>query len=168
MGFSLKLGMDFVGESEYPRRNSETQTVDGTDTPWLFASCARGLRRCIVPLLSEAERGAEYTVRLYFADFDNEQAGKRVFDIKLQGQLVLEDFDIAREAGGSTVRRPQVDCKAVVRQFRGIAVSRDLEIELVTQDKKLSSKNGVPVLCGVEVLRERKTAEVATTAHSRQ
>jgi hypothetical protein len=152
--------MDFVGEPEYPRRNSETQTMNGTDTPWLFASFARGLRRCIVPLLSGAERGAEYTVRLYFADFDNKQAGKRVFDIKLQGQLVLEDFDIAREAGGSF--------KAIIRQFRGIAVSRDLEIELVAQDKKLSSKNGVPVLCGVEVVRERKTAEVATTAHSRQ
>ncbi len=113
-----------------------------------------------MPLLSKADEPAEYTVRLYFADFDNEQAGKRTFDIKLQGQVVLDDFDIVREAAGS--------CKAVVRQFRGIAVSRDLEIELVTQDKKLSSKNGVPVLCGVEVLRERKTAEIATTAHARQ
>jgi hypothetical protein len=160
MGFSLKLGMDFFGEPEYPRRNSETQTMNGTDTPWLFASFARGLRRCIVPLLSKKERGAEYTVRLYFADFDNKQAGKRVFDVKLQGQVVLDDFDIAKEAGGSF--------KAIIRQFRGIAVSRDLEIELVTQDEKLSSKNGVPVLCGVEVVRERKTAEVATTAHSRQ
>ncbi len=159
MGFSLKLGMDFLGEPEYLSRNSETQTLDGTDTPWLFASFARGLRRCIVPLLSEAERGAEYTVRLYFADFDNTQTGKRTFDIKLQGQVVLDDFDIVRDAAGS--------CKAVVRQFRGIAVSRDLEIELVAQDEKLSSKNGVPVLCGVELLRERKTAEVATTVHAR-
>jgi len=134
--------------------------VDGTNTPWLFTSCARGLRRCIVPLLSKAERGAEYTVRLYFADFDNEQAGKRAFDIKLQGQVVLDDFDIVREAGGS--------CKAIVRQFRGIAVSDNLEIELVAQDKNLSSKNSMPVLCGVEVLRERKTAEVAIMVHTRQ
>ena len=160
MGFSLKLGMDFFGGSEYPRRNSETQTVDGTDAPWLFASCARGLKRCIVPLLSKADEPAEYTVRLYFADFDNEQAGKRTFDIKLQGQVVLDDFDIVREAGGP--------CKAIVRQFRGIAVSDNLKIELVAQDKNLSSKNGVPVLCGVEVLRERKTAEVATMVHTRQ
>ncbi|MBA7483213.1 Outer membrane protein assembly factor BamB [subsurface metagenome] len=160
MGFSLKLGMDFLGGPEYPRRNSETQTIDGTDAPWLFASCARGLRRCIVPLLSKADESAEYTVRLYFADFDNEQAGKRPFDIKLQGQVVLDGFDIVREAGGP--------CKAIVRQFRGIAVSDNLEIELVAQDKNLSSKNGVPVLCGVEVLRERKIAEVATTVHAQQ
>ncbi|HUU20432.1 MAG TPA: PQQ-binding-like beta-propeller repeat protein [Sedimentisphaerales bacterium] len=160
MGFSLKLGMNFLKEPDYIRRNSEIQTMSGTDTPWLFASGARGLRRCIVPLLSEADEPAEYTVRLYFADFDNEQAGKRIFDIKLQGQVVLDDFDIVREAGGS--------CKAVVRQFRGIAVSDNLKIELVAQDEKLSSKNGVPVLCGVEVVRERKTAKVATTAHARQ
>ncbi len=160
--------MDFVGEPEYPRRNGlghpfrdiETQTIDGTNTPWLFASCARGLSRCIVPLLSKADEPAEYTVRLYFADFDNEQAGKRPFDIKLQGQVVLDDFDIVRGAGGS--------CKAVVRQFRGIAVSDNLKIELVAQDKNLSSKNGVPVLCGVEVLRESKAAEVATMVRARQ
>jgi len=113
-----------------------------------------------VPLLSKAERGAEYTVRLYFADFDNEQAGKRIFDIKLQGQVVLDGFDIVREAGGPR--------KAIVRQFRGIAVRDNLEIELVAQDKNPLSKNGVPVLCGVEVLRERKTAEVATMVRARQ
>lgn len=155
LGFSLKLGMDFFGEPDYPRRNSETQTLDGTDAPWLFASCARGLRRCIVPLLSETDEPAEYTVRLYFADFDNEQAGKRTFDVKLQGQTVLDDFDIAKVSGGS--------CEAFVQQFRGIAVSNNLEIELVAQDKKLVSNNGVPDLCGVEVLRERETAGAKTT-----
>jgi hypothetical protein len=160
MGFSLKLGMDFFGGPEYPRRNSESHTLDGTDTPWLFASCARGLRRCILPLLSKADEPAQYTVRLYFADFDNEQTGKRIFDIKLQGLVVLDGFDIVREAKGSR--------KTVVKQFRGIAVSDNLEIELVAQDKKLSSKSSMPVLCGVEVVRERKTAKVATAAHSRQ
>ena len=160
MGFALKLGMDFFVEPEYNRRNSETEAMDGTDTPWLFASCARGLKRCIIPILSEADESSEYTVRLYFADFDNEQAGKRTFDIKLQGQLVSNDFDIVREATGPS--------KTIVQQFRGVKVSRNMEIELVAPDKQLSSKNILPVLCGIEVLRERKTAEVATTAQARQ
>jgi len=159
MGFSLELGMDFFGEPDYPRRNSETQTLDETDTPWLFASCARGLKRFIVPLLSESDEPSEYTVRLYFADFGNEKAGKRLFDVKLQEQTVLDDFDIVSEAGGS--------CKAVVKQFRGIAVSNNLVIELVAQDKELSSKNSVPVLCGVEVLHERKAEIAVTTVHTR-
>ncbi len=155
LGFSLKLGMDFFGEPEYARRNSETGAVDGNGTPWLFASCARGLRRCVVPLLSKTDEPAEYTVRLYFADFENEQAGKRIFDVKLQGQTVLDGFDITREAGDSY--------KAFVLQFRGIAVSNNLEIELVVQDKKTVSNNSVPDLCGVEVRRERETAGAKTT-----
>jgi len=94
--------------------------MNGTDTPWLFASCARGLKRCVVPLLSESDEPAEYTVKLYFADFDNEQAGKRIFDIKLQGKVVLDNFDITRQAGG--------DGKALVRQFQGIAPGKQEEM----------------------------------------
>ncbi len=160
MGFSFRLGMDFLKEPEYPRENSKADAMNGTDTPWLFASCARGLKRCVVPLLSESDEPAEYTVRLYFADFDNEQAGKRVFDINLQGKMVLDNLDIAGQAGGLG--------KALVRQFRGIAVRDNLVIELLPHDDNLSSKNSLPVLCGVEVLRETKSAEAGIIANARQ
>ncbi len=89
--------MNFLKEPEYPRENSKADAMNGTDTPWLFASCARGLKRCVVPLLSESDEPAEYTVKLYFTDFDNEQAGKRIFDIKLQGKVVVDSFDIGGE-----------------------------------------------------------------------
>jgi hypothetical protein len=159
MGFSLKLGMDFIQKPEYPRYNKKANAVDGTNTPWLFASCAKGLKRCKVPLLSEADEPAEYTVRLYFADFENEQAGKRIFDIKLQGKLVLNNFDIVRQAGGS--------CKAIVRQFRGIVVKDNLVIELMAQDNDLSSKDILPVLCGFEALRERNMGNIAAAVSAR-
>jgi outer membrane protein assembly factor BamB len=152
MGFSLRLGMNFVEETEYPRHNSKANNMDDTDTPWVFASCARGLKRCTVPLLSESDEPAEYTVRLYFADFENEQAGKRIFDVKLQGDMVLDDFDIVRQAGGP--------CKAIVQQFRNITVKDNLVIELISQNTNLSLKNSLPVLCGVEVLRERETNNI--------
>jgi hypothetical protein len=159
MGCSLKLGMDFIQKPEYPRYNKKANAVDGTNTPWLFASCAKGLKRCKVPLLSEADEPAEYTVRLYFADFENEQAGKRIFDIKLQGKLVLNNFDIVRQAGGS--------CKAIVRQFRGIVVKDNLVIELMAQDNDLSSKDILPVLCGFEALRERNMGNIAAAVSAR-
>ncbi len=159
MGFSFKLGMDFLEEPDYPRNNSEAEDINGTETPWLFASCARGLQRCIVPLLSEADEPAEYTVRLYFADFDNEQADKRIFDIKLQGKVVLDKFDIVRQAGGPR--------KAIIRQFRGIAIRDNLVIELIAQNKDLSSKNSLPVLCGLELLQERKMNNIAAAVNAR-
>jgi len=151
--------MNFLKEPEYPRENSKANAMNQTDTPWLFASCARGLKRCVLPLLSESDEPAEYTVKLYFADFDNEQAGKRIFDIKLQGKLVLDSFDITRQAGHGT---------ALVRQFQGIAVKDSLVIELLPQNKNLSSKNSLPVLCGVEVMQERKTKNIAAAVNARQ
>jgi outer membrane protein assembly factor BamB len=160
MGFSFRMGMNFLKEPEYPRENSKANAMNGTDTPWLFASCARGLKRCVVPLLSESDKPAEYSVKLYFADFDNEQTGKRIFDITLQGKVVLDSFDIVRQAGGHST--------ALVRQFQGIAVKDNLVIELLSQGKNLSSKNRLPILCGVEVFLERKTKNIAAAVNARQ
>ncbi|MCP4613655.1 MAG: PQQ-binding-like beta-propeller repeat protein [Planctomycetes bacterium] len=159
MGFSLRMGMNFLKEPEYPRENSKAAAMNQTDTPWLFASCARGLKRCVVPLLSESDEPAEYTVKLYFADFNNKQADKRIFDVKLQGKVVLDSLDIVRQAGHG---------KALVRQFHGIAVKDNLVIELLPQGKNLSSKNSLPILCGVEVLIERKTKNIAASVNARQ
>jgi len=59
--------------------------------------------------------GAPYTVRLHFAEiwFDSDSAGARVFQVAINGALVLENFDIVSVAGGAN--------KAVVREFRPVA-----------------------------------------------
>lgn len=146
MGFSLQLETEFLKDGGYFRRSAETESVAGTDIPWVFTSCGHGLRRFVLPLLGEEENGAEYTVRLYFAELENKQAGKRVFDIKLQGETILGGFDVMKEAGGSH--------RAVVREFGGVQVNRNLEIELVSPDEReVSSMSRAPILCGVEVTR---------------
>ncbi|KAK2368160.1 putative leucine-rich repeat receptor serine/threonine-protein kinase [Trifolium repens] len=70
-----------------------------------------------------------YTVNLHFAEimFTDDQTysslGRRVFDIYLQGNQVLKDFNIAEEAGGVG--------KKVVKLFKDVAVtSNTLEIRL--------------------------------------
>lgn len=144
MGFSLELQTEFLEGGGYFRQNSQDKPVAGTDIPWVFASCGRGLRRCLLPLLGAQDKPAEYTVRLYFAELENAQEGERVFDIKLQGQMVLEGFDVVKEATGPA--------RAVTREFPGVSVDRDLEIELIPRNQKPSSMTQAPVLCGVEVL----------------
>ncbi|MCB0688485.1 MAG: hypothetical protein KDC53_18225, partial [Saprospiraceae bacterium] len=42
-----------------------------------------------------------YTVILHFAEPNNYQTGDRLFDVLAQGNLVLDNFDIAREAGAN-------------------------------------------------------------------
>jgi len=150
MGVSFPVKVEFLEGGGYHRLNTDNSAVGGSDTPWVHTSCARGLKRCVVPLLSKDDKPAEYTVRLYFADFDNRKPGDCLFDIKLQGEVVLSDFDAA--AGN----------KASVHQSRHIAVTDSLEIELVPKTEKPSSISAAPVLCGVEVLREKKLAEAGT------
>jgi len=151
MGISFPLKTEFIESGGYDRRSTEATPVAGTDTPWVYTSCARGLKRCVVPLLSDGDKPAQYTVRLYFTDFDNAEAGKRTFDVKLQGKVVLENVDIAGQAGAAG--------KAVVREVAGVAVTRDLDIQLVRKDEKASSVSTMPLLCGVELVRETKVAD---------
>ncbi|KAJ4981696.1 hypothetical protein NE237_032533 [Protea cynaroides] len=68
-----------------------------------------------------------YTVKLHFAEimFTNDQnsssLGRRIFDVYIQGQLVLKDFNIVDEAGGAG--------KAVLKNFISVGVtSGTLEI----------------------------------------
>ncbi|NIP22821.1 MAG: PQQ-binding-like beta-propeller repeat protein [Phycisphaerae bacterium] len=144
MGFALKLETEFLEGGEYIRRNSITEQVAGTENPWVFTSCGRGLKRCVLPLLGKDDKQAEYTVRLYFAELENEQAKKRIFDIKLQDKKVVGGFDVVKEAGGSH--------RAVVREFERIRVKNNLEIELIPKGKNPSSMNEMPILCGVKVM----------------
>ena len=151
MGIAFAVKTEFFDGGGYDRLNTEAAPVGGTDTPWVYTSCARGLKRCVLPLLSEGDKLAQYTVRLYFTDFDNTEAGKRVFDVKLQGKVVLENMDIAGQAG--------IAGKAVVQEVAGIGVERDLEIELVAKAGETTSLSAMPLLCGVEVIMETQAAD---------
>ncbi|XP_038686021.1 probable LRR receptor-like serine/threonine-protein kinase At1g56140 [Tripterygium wilfordii] len=70
-----------------------------------------------------------YTVNLQFTEFSIEDTitwkslGRRVFDIYIQGNRVLEDFDIKKEAGG-------VSKRAVLRNFTAQVTENYLEIHL--------------------------------------
>jgi len=153
MGFLYEVKTEFFENGGYYLHSSSAGPTAGTDTPWVFTSCARGLKRCVVPLLSKDDRPAEYTVRLCFADFDRAKGGKRVFDVKLQGKVVLPGLDLSKEAAENG--------NVVIQRFAGVAVSRDLEIEFIPRDKGASSMDDAPVLCGLEVTRETKLADAA-------
>ncbi|KAK2368168.1 putative leucine-rich repeat receptor serine/threonine-protein kinase [Trifolium repens] len=68
------------------------------------------------------------TVNLHFAEimFTDDQTysslGRRIFDIYIQGRLVLKDFNIAKEAGGVG--------KAIIKKFTAIVTNNTLEIRL--------------------------------------
>ena len=142
----FKVDVAFHSGGSFVQRNSAYTPIAGTDDPWLFTSAARGLRKCVLPLLDRGDGSALYRVRLAFADPDNAESGKRVFDVKLQGKVVLENFDVAEQSGGKD--------RALFKEFSGIAVDDKLTIELVPKAPKPTPEQ-TPILQGVEVVRER-------------
>ena len=142
----FKVDVAFHAGGSFTARNSAYTPVAGTPDPWLFTSAARGLRKCALPLLEKADGTALYRVRLAWADPDNDQLGQRVFDVKLQGQTVLEGLDVVKETGGRD--------RALVKEFSGIEVSDKLLIELVPKAAG-TGPGQTPILQGVEVIRER-------------
>jgi outer membrane protein assembly factor BamB len=124
--------------------NPDSFSVANTDTPWAFASGARGLLRSDIPLLGAGQKPETYTVRLYFTALENDQPGQRVFDIKLQDKVVAKDFDLVAKAGGAQ--------RAFMVEFHDIPVTGNLVLELVAAKANADAQHQ-PLLSGLEVLR---------------
>jgi hypothetical protein len=101
----------------------------------------RGFER-LFAVPRELTRPKTVSVRLHFAELEDAKPGERVFDVKLQGKVVLEDFDIAAAAGGTH--------RAVVRQFDGIVATRAVTVELLPASTETTSLTA-PTLCGIEI-----------------
>ena len=126
------------GTAGYFRHHSSV--LRGGGLRWVAASGVTGAGRIRVTLSKEKTQPRPCTVRLTFAEPRlAAKAGDRVFDVSLQGRPVLKGFDIIRAAGGSR--------RAVVKEFGGVMISRDLDIVL-------GAERGETLLCGVEIVAE--------------
>jgi outer membrane protein assembly factor BamB len=126
----------------YVSFSERSKKITGDATPWIYDSAARGITKWTFPLLGKNDKPSVYTVKLHFAELnDSAPAGKRVFDVKIQGKTVLKNFDPAKAAGGAD--------RAVERTVPGIRVTDTLLLELVP-------RNGTPVLNAVEIIRQDK------------
>jgi outer membrane protein assembly factor BamB len=146
-GLDLKLDLNgtLLPGGRFESQSELSTPIAATQTPWLYTSAARGLAKFSVPLLGEQDAPATYTVRLHFAEFNETvKPGTRVFDVKLQGRMVLEGIDIAAAAGSRV---------ALVREVAGVAVTHDLAVELVPRAEKPTSEQ-MPLLSALEVARE--------------
>ncbi|MCG8587131.1 MAG: malectin, partial [Pirellulales bacterium] len=78
----------------------------------------------------------QFDVRLHFAD-NFAKPGDRIFDVAIEGQPVLTDFDVAGEG-----KSP------VVREFKNVEVVGTLDIEL-------TPKKGKTILSGIELVESK-------------
>jgi outer membrane protein assembly factor BamB len=116
--------------------------VDGP-LPWVCASGVLGVQSIHLALGGPSAQPQRYLVRLYFAEPEDLRPGERPFSVALQGEEVLRDLDVAREAGGPR--------RGLVRQFHGIRVEDQLVVALHPGGSRPA------ILSGLEVIAE--TAE---------
>ena len=91
-------------------------------------------------------------VRLFFAERPGIRAGQRVQDVSLQGITVLQDFDIARSAGGTM--------RGVIREAHDVAVDGQLTLLLAAEGK-------ATLISGLELIRNGLTIEpLPNAAHA--
>ena len=83
----------------------------------------------------------QYTVRLHFLEPDKTaKPGDRVFDVVLQDQTILKDFDIVGDAG-------RARC-GVIKEFFHVPSPNLMTLRLIPRTQKR------PILCGIEIVEE--------------
>ncbi|MHC4711912.1 MAG: outer membrane protein assembly factor BamB family protein [Planctomycetota bacterium] len=137
-GPSPEIEIEVAGEKLEWFRHHSSRIVGGGHE-WISASGAHGVESVEITLSKEEETERAYTVRLYFAEPEETAQGERSFDVLLDGERVLENFDVVREAGGAR--------RTIVREFDGVMVRDRL---VITFQRAENSTKG-PLICGLEV-----------------
>ncbi|MBI2478933.1 MAG: hypothetical protein HYV60_09960, partial [Planctomycetia bacterium] len=104
---------------------------------WVASSGVVGIESIEQELAIHSQ--GSYTVRLTFAELENATPGERVFDVSIQGQTVLEGFDIAAQTGGPL--------RGIVKEFTGITTDSQIQI-------RFRNIRGEATLGGLQIVPE--------------
>jgi outer membrane protein assembly factor BamB len=118
-------------------------SVGGDGLPWVTSSGVCGLRELRIRLAGKDAVPRRYTVRLSFLEPDGLPAGRRRFDVAVQGRTVLHGLDISSAAGGPA--------RGLVKEVHDVPIAEELIISL---HPDLSAPVAEAVLCGVELQAE--------------
>jgi hypothetical protein len=109
------------------RAMQNVANVQGTDDPGLYAQQYGGVTGTALRYSGLAPGSA--TVELFFAEPYFSQPGQRVFDVAINGLVVLKRFDIVAESGGkavAVVKKFTVDCTYGTLELSFPAIEHDL------------------------------------------
>ncbi len=148
-GDERPLEIDLADSESYRRH---TSAVDAAEIPWVLASGLRDFSKLKIrlgpprpPAPGLEPREHIFDVRLHFAEPDDVKVGERVFDVWIQGDQVLSDFDVVSAAGGKL--------RGVTRQFSAVKVDNYLTIDLKCGDNKELG----PILSGIELISKKSS-----------
>jgi len=151
-GVKFNLNEKILSGMGFFNRDFREVTIPESKRPWLFTSGAVGVSRFEIPLIDDiwGESPGSYTVKLGFKAPGDDKKGQRIFDVKILGEVELEDFDIRAEAGSQN--------RAVVIEFPGVLVENILSIEFLSRQDE-PGLNEAPLVNFIEVIREDEIEE---------
>ena len=123
--------------------------VGGTDKQWLFANGIKGMNR--INLRLNQDKKEKYLIRMGFASLKGDKVGQRVFDIMINGQLLVRNFDPCREANGENA--------SVIKDFRGIWIKGRADLQLISRMDNIIEQN-MPLINFLEIINEKQSNAV--------
>ena len=99
--YTDSLGLEWSGNNGFSggRSYANTNAIAQTDNDLLYQSEYLGNNF----FYSQDVINGSYDVTLHFAEIYFNQAGRRVFDVSAENQLILDNFDVFAEAGGKNI-----------------------------------------------------------------
>ena len=134
----LKLSVQPSKPSGYRVHSRQVQGKPG-EHAWVTASGVSGVSSIKLDIGKTKDEPSLYTVNLHFTEPDDHQTGERIFDVLLQGEVVVAALDLAKESGGRM--RP------LIKHFEHVKVTDSILIEL-------RPVKGKTVIAGIEVIAE--------------
>ena len=116
---------------------SVTNAIGNTPSPLLYDTCRYG------PAFSYAFSvpNGTYTVTLKFAEVSHNAAGKRIFNVALDGSPVLTNFDIFAQAGGEFV--------ALDESFPVTVTNGQINVAFTAGSADWPMVNGIQIVSGI-------------------
>ena len=121
---SLDIALDlkpvFSGDGKFISVR-ELTTASKLENPWLYSSWAEGIQQIQVPLLGVGDPPAAYQVKLHFARSSQDGPDPIVFDVWMQGKVVLEGVTLRAEVDN--------ELAVVVKEIPSVQVNDNLVID---------------------------------------
>ena len=136
----IPIGIDTTQITSF-RRHSGKFTGSGEE--WITASGLEGPFEMDITVANEHAQKSSYTINLYFAEIYDKKPSERMFDVYIQGEKVLENFDVLKEAGGAN--------KSLVKSIKGVKVQNKINIKCTPCEKTL---NSIPILSGIKIVKD--------------
>ncbi len=129
---------------DFRKIRKEPFSVISEKTHWVSSSALEGVRSIEITLAEEVVPESAYTVKLYFAELEDNNPGDRVFDILVNGKKTEEHFDIVKEAGKTN--------KEVIKSYYQVKTGNTIKIDLIPV-------KGNTLVSGIEIIQEMLTAK---------